>query len=55
MKNTGSKMDDMRYVHLENSVGIPTVAQQVKNPTNIHEDAGLIPGLSQCVKVLALL
>ena len=23
------------------------VAQQVKNPTSIHEDAGLIPGLAQ--------
>ena len=26
------------------------VAQQVKNPTNIHEDAHLIPGLAQWVK-----
>ena len=25
-------------------VGIPVVGQQVKNPTNIHEDACLIPG-----------
>ena len=24
--------------------GIPIVVQWVKNPTNIHEDAGLIPG-----------
>ena len=23
------------------------MAQQVKNPTSIHEDAGLIPGLTQ--------
>ena len=26
------------------------VAQEVKNPTSIHEDAGSIPGLTQRVK-----
>ena len=26
------------------------MAQQVKNPTSIHKDAGSIPGLSQQVK-----
>ena len=31
------------------------MTQQVKNPTSIHEDAGLIPGLPQGVKDLALL
>ena len=26
--------------------GVPIVAQQVKNPTSILEDVGLIPGLT---------
>ena len=33
---------------------VPVVAQQVKNPTSIHEDSGLIPGLSKWVKDPAL-
>ena len=39
----------------QGNLGVPIVAQQVKNPTNIHEDAGLIPGLAQWAKDLELL
>ena len=38
----------------ESTIGVPVVAQQVKHPASIHEDAGLIPGLAQWVKGLAL-
>ena len=29
------------------SRGVPTVAQRVKNPPSVHEDAGSVPGLCQ--------
>ena len=32
----------------------PIVAQWVKDPTSIHEEAGFIPGLTQWVKDPAL-
>ena len=35
-------------------LGILMVAQWVKNPTSVREDVGLIPGLAQWVKDLAL-
>ena len=36
-------------------LGVSVVAQQVRNPTSIHEDGGLTPGLTQWIKDLALL
>ena len=36
------------------ALGVPTVAQLVKNPTSACKDAGSIPGLAQWVKDLAL-
>ena len=36
-------------------VRVPFVAHWVKDPTSVHENGGLIPGLSQWVKDLAML
>ena len=44
----------MKLFKKEHIVGVSVVAQQVVNPTCIHEDAGLIPDLVPWVKDLAL-
>ena len=43
------------YVNKKIDIGVPVVAQKVKNLTSIPEDAGSIPGLTQWVKEPALL
>ena len=45
---------NMPGISIVHFLGIPTVAQWVKNPTSTHEEACSIPGLTQCVKDLAL-
>ena len=44
----------LRFYVFKISLGVPIVAQWVKNLTNIHVYVGSIPGLSQGVKDMAL-
>ena len=46
--------EPMKYSNVYIS-GVPVVAQWVKNPNSVHEDAGLIPGITQWFKDAVLL
>ena len=45
----------IKKAYIKNIIGVPIMVQGVKNPTSIHEEVGLIPGLTHWVKDLALL
>ena len=45
----GIKYGNGKKKKKEKQLGVPFVTQWLINPARIHEDAGLIPGLSQWV------
>ena len=55
LKGRGASEPHLPSRHVEKCcLGVPFVAQQLMNPTRIHEDAGSITGLAQWVKDLVL-
>ena len=54
MANEIKKLERVEMISEIKKVGVPVVAQQVKDPTRIHGDALSIPGLAQWVKDLEL-
>ena len=44
-----------KYLKRDSHIGVPIVAQWVKNPPGIREDVGLVPSLVQENKDLAML
>ena len=52
LAETTAGIIEIKYVQ---TFGVSVVAQQLTNPTNIHKDEGLIPGLAQWVKDRELL
>ena len=45
---------ELTVLHENKILGVPVVAQWLKNPTRNHEVVGSIPGLTQWVNDLAL-